>query len=132
MLALLLLACVRHVPINTSELSNLDGFPETEKPYQLMDRDGEAHPFNAQSQLYLVDDNGKRKGGSFKLIGLDASAFSGELLDGTKVDVELSMVDRLELDVKDLGTPIAMALGLGFALVVVVIAGVMAASAPVQ
>jgi hypothetical protein len=151
-LALLLTGCVRHIPIGTDQLANLNGFgeePKAEaaapaeaapaegssapaaeaeppKDYTLVDRDGEAHPFTAQSQLFLVDDHGKRKGGAFKQLQIDVKTLSGELVDGTQLKANLDALDHAELDVRDVGTGVAIGVSLGIALIAVVVIGAMA------
>ena len=128
LLAVLLAGCVRHVPVSAAELPQLDGFgtAEPQRPYQLVDRDGETHPFTFESKLYLVDDLGKRKGGLFKTLKVDTTAVTGELADGTRVHQKLAALDRLELDLKDTGTAVGLALGLGLALIAIVVVGAMA------
>jgi hypothetical protein len=152
-LALLLTGCIRHVPIGTEQLVNLNGFgeqanteaaapapaegaapetaapeaaPPTPKDFTLVDRDGEAHPFTTQTQLYLVDDHGKRKGGSFTELQIDAKTLSGELVDGTQLKANLDALDHAELDVRDVGTGVAIGVSLGIALIAVVVIGAMA------
>ena len=149
LLALLLTGCIRHIPFSTDQLTNLNGFgeateaqaapaPEAEQPaaaaapepaakeYTLVDRDGEAHPFTSASKLYLVDDQGHRKGGEFKLVQLDAKVLTGELVDGTQLKANLDKVDHAELDVRDVGTGVAMGVSLGLALIAIVAIGAMA------
>jgi hypothetical protein len=96
------------------------------KEYTLVDRDGEAHPFTSASKLYLVDDQGHRKGGEFKLVQLDSKILTGELADGTQLKANLDKVDHAELDVRDVGTAVAMGVSLGLALIAVVAIGAMA------
>jgi hypothetical protein len=96
------------------------------KEYTLVDRDGEAHPFTSASKLYLVDDQGHRKGGEFKLVQLDSKILTGELVDGTQLKANLDKVDHAELDVRDVGTAVAMGVSLGLALIAVVAIGAMA------
>src|SRR5258708_2896313 len=97
-----------------------------DQPYQLIDRDGAVHPFDAQTQLYVVDDRGRRKGGAFKTLQIDLKTVRGELADGTRLVANLDRLDRAELDMKDVGTGVAMGLGLGLALIAIIVVGAMA------
>jgi hypothetical protein len=128
MLLAVLSGCVRHVALSTAELQNLNGFgsEEARAAYAVTDRDGEGHPFNAQSKLYLVDDRGRRKGGAFKALQIEENTLTGELVDGTQLVADLAKVDRAELDLKDRTAGIGIAVGLLLALAAIIAVGVMA------
>jgi len=133
----LLAGCVRHVPISTAELTNLNGFGEPAQEgenaaaiqpegFHLVDRDGESHAFTADSKLFLVDDHGKRKGGQFKLVSLEDKTLTGELSDGTKLVANLDALDRAELDVKDTAAAVGLGIGIALGLAAVIVVGVLA------
>jgi hypothetical protein len=121
-----LASCVRHVPIDKWELDHLEGYGSDDKAHALTDREGGVHELDASTPLYLVTAMGKRTGGTFKTVNVDAQTFSGELVDGSHLELALSTFEHAEIDRREVAAPIAMGLALVLAVAAAIVVGVMA------
>src|SRR4051812_48100035 len=103
-------ACMVHVPIDRPQLERLDGYGKTDQPHPFMDRRGDEHLLDDKTPLYLVDRRGQRSGGAFKSVSVDTEKFSGELLDGSTLALQLSALDHGELERREVAGPLTLAL----------------------
>lgn len=126
LLMLLLAGCIVHVPIDRPQLERLDGYGTTTRAYPFTDREGYPHELDDKTPLYLVDVSGQRSGGTFKSVKVDAQTFSGELLDGSRLELQLDALDHAELEHREVAGPVMVGLALVLAAAAAIVVGVMA------
>jgi hypothetical protein len=126
LLVLLLAGCIVHVPIDRPQLERLDGYGSTPRAYPFVDREGYPHELDDQTPLYLVDVSGQRSGGTFKSVKVDAQTFSGQLLDGSRLELALDALDHGEIDHREVSGPVMVGLAVVLAAAASLLVGVMA------
>jgi hypothetical protein len=85
--------------------------PVTDRPYRMIDEDGDARDFNSTTELFIGTPQGKI-GGKWWNIRVSEEALSGQLKTGENVKVPLAQVATVELN-QFSGTKTMLAILLG-------------------
>src|SRR5256885_2293118 len=75
----------------------------TDRPYRMIDRDGQVFDFNSNSRLYLICRDRPEQGGRFKNVAVNVERFRGSLMEGGLVDVPLEQVGHARSEERRVG-----------------------------